>query len=219
VGFGLILAFSYLAWKNNFTFWIGIYLKSWEIMISVLLVIVFWAGSFYLIHTIAEANNIYVQKGNYKDSIHTVFYSLNEEIIMGALLLKGIKYRWGEIKNWKISLGVAFVFSLIHFVFFKWIFLNSGNLNFLILLSLFGVGILRNNLILKTGHIGYSWAIHFAWVLPMLGYSHLYTADKRYLTDFERFDLYLGDHRTAIITSLLATISFLLLIKKPISSE
>jgi hypothetical protein len=151
--------------------------------------------------------------------LHTFFYSLNEEIIMGALLLKGIRFRWRKVKDWKISIIVALGFSIIHFVFFKWIFLNAGNLNFLILLSLFCVGILRNNLILKTGHIGYSWAIHFAWIYPMLGSQHFKSPDKYYLSDFERFDIYLGDYRTVIITALLASISFFLLNTKTTSSE
>jgi len=216
-GFVLILALSYLTWKNKFVFWIGFRINHRQILISVLVLIVFYAGSVFLIHTIAKAHNIVVIKGNYMDLIHTFFYTLNEEIIMGALLLKGIKYRWKEIENWKISVGVAFVFSLVHYLFFKWIFLNSGSLNVFILFSLFCVGILRNNLILKTGHLGYSWAIHFAWVLPMLGHLHLQTNNKYYLTDLERFDLYLGDYRTAIITSLLAIASFYFLNKKAIS--
>ena len=217
-GFIFILALSIITWKNNFAYWIGIHLKSVEILITALLAIVFLAGSIFLINTIAEANHIDIQKGNYKDILHTFFYSVNEEIIMGALVLKGIKYRWGKINNWKISVGVALGFSLVHFVFFKWIFLNTGNLNFLILLSLFCVGILRNNLILKTGHIGYSLAVHFAWVFPMLGYSHLYPLNRHYLTDFERFDIYLGDYRTVIIVLILAIISFFLLNTKTTSS-
>ena len=218
LGFVLIIVLSYLTWKNNFSYWTGIRLKFREAVLTAFCAIVFLSGSFFLMKTIAEGNNIQVQPGNYGDILHTFFYSLNEEIIMGALLLKGIKHRWLNVSEWKISVGIALGFSILHFVFFKWIFLNSGNLNFTILLSLFFVGIFRNNLILKTGHIGYSWAIHFGWVFPMLGCAHFNKIQENYLTDFERFDIYLGDNTTAIISAFLAISSFLIFRKKTISS-
>ena len=216
LGFVLIIVISYLTWNNNFTYWTGIRLKLKEVVLTAVFAIVFLSGSFFLIRTIAEGNSIQVQQGNYKDILHTFFYSLNEEIIMGALLLKGIKHRWGNLNEWKISIGVALIFSVIHFVFFKWIFLNTGNLNSIILLSLFCVGIIRNNLILKTGHIGYSWAIHFGWVFPMLGCAHFNKIQEYYLSDFERFEIYMGDNITAIVAATLAISSFLIFSKKTI---
>lgn len=218
VGSVLIVVLSYLTWKNKFIYWTGFRLNSKEIVLTAILATVFLAGSFFLIKTIAKSNNIQVQQGNFKDILHTFFYSLNEEIIMGAMLLKGIKHRWTNLEDWKISVGVALIFSIIHFVFFKWIFLNSGNLNLTILFSLFCVGILRNNLILKTGHLGYSWAIHFGWVFPMLGCWHLNKTQENYLTDFERFDLYLGNYTTAVIIAFLTISSFLIFSKKTIFS-
>lgn len=218
IGFVLILVLSFVTWEQDFTNWIGIHLRLKEVIITVLLAIVFLSASIFFIKIVARSNHIQVQSGNCKHILHTFFYTLNEEIIMGALVLKGIRFRWKKLNDWKISVGVALCFSLIHFLFFKWVFINTGNLNFLILLSLFCVGILRNNLILKTGHIGYSWAIHFGWVFPMLGCSHFNKIDKYYLTDLERFDIYLGDYRTTIITLLLAIVSFFLLNKRTISS-
>ncbi|MEN8115502.1 MAG: hypothetical protein ABFS16_00885 [Bacteroidota bacterium] len=219
VGFVLILLLSYLAWENRFIFWTGFQLKPIEIFFSIFLAALFLKGALYLIKNIATQNEILFQPGNYKDLIHTFFYTLNEEIILGALLLKGIQHKWKKLAVWKISMGVALIFSIIHFVFFKWIFLNTGDLSVITILSLLATGILRNNIILKTGHIGYSWAIHFGWIFPMLGCSHLKLTGKNYLTDFERFNLYLGDYKIAIFVSLLAIISFFILNKKTATSS
>ncbi|MDX1284622.1 MAG: hypothetical protein R3182_06410 [Draconibacterium sp.] len=185
---------------------------------SLIAFVAFVGGSFIVMRVIAGDHQIQIIPGNFKNFTHTFFYTLNEEIVVGALLLKGIKSMAKKTPDWVISLGAALVFSLIHFVFFKWIFINSGNLSIITLSSLFFAGIIRNNLILKTGHIGYSWAFHFGWIYIMLGSSHLDRASEIFLNDFERFGIYLGDYRTLIVCLVLAVASFFVLKKNSISS-
>lgn len=213
VGSISIIILSYFTWKKNFRFWIGLQLKNKEYLISFVLFFVFLSGSFLLIKTISETQNIQLITGNYKNLIHSLFYTLNEEIVVGALLLKGIKYYRKKMPEWLISVGTAFLFSGIHFIFFRWIFNNQGNIGLTALTSLFFTGIIRNNLILKTGHIAYSWALHFGWIYIMLGSSHYNYSSKIFLNDFERFDIYLGDYRTLIICLILAGLSFIYLNK------
>ncbi len=209
IGTVLIIILSAFAWPKNYKYWIGFQINNKGILISVIAFLILLAGSLVLIKFIAEANNIRLIKGNYKDLIHTLFYTLNEEIILGALLLKGIQYRLRKSPEWLIAVGTAFIFVIIHFVFFRWIFLNKGNLTLLTLLSLFAVGIVRNNLILKTGHIGYSWALHFGWIYVMFGYSHFDQTRNVFLTDFERFGIYLGDLRILVVCLVLVILSFM----------
>ena len=208
IGSVLIISLALIIWKKDGLYWIGLQISGKQILYSILAFIGFLFGSYLIIHFIAQKNGVQIFTGNYKDVVHTLFYTLNEEIVIGALLLKGIKQALKKTPDWMISVGVAFVFAIIHLVFFKWVFLNKGDLGVITLLSLFAVGIFRNNLILKTGHIGFSWAIHFAWVYIMLGSQHLINVKEYYLSDFERFEMYLGDIRILIACSVLVVLSF-----------
>ena len=209
IGTVLIIVLSAFAWPKNYKYWIGFQIGNKAKFITVVAFLVSLAGSFFIIKYVAKASNIRLIPGNYKDFIHTLFYTLNEEIILGALLLKGIQRRYKKFPQWLIAVGTAFIFAIVHFVFFRWIFLHTGNLTLLTLLSLFAVGIVRNNLILKTGHIGYSWALHFGWIYVMFGYSHLDQTRNVFLTDFERFGVYLGDLRILIVCLILVILSFM----------
>lgn len=209
IGTCLIVFLSWLAWKKETFFWIGLQLNSKKILFTLLSFVTFLIGSYLVIKFVAQKNGIHVFPGNYKNFVHTLFYTLNEEIILGALLLKGIKNTCKKSPDWMISTGVAIIFAFIHYAFFKWIFNNRGDLNLFTLLSLFAVGVFRNNLILKTGHIGFSWALHFAWIYIMLGSSHLVKAKDYYMNDFERFEMYLGDSKILTICLALAILSFM----------
>lgn len=216
-GFIVIIILSYFTWKSKYRFWIGLQFARKEYLIILIAVFVFLGGSFLIGKTIAKVNNIQVIPGNYKNLIHVFFYTLNEEIVLGSLLLKGIQNYRKKLPKWVISVGIAICFSIIHFVFYKWIFKNSGSLSLITLISLFLTGIIRNNLILKSRHIGYSWALHFGWIYFMLASSHYNLTNKLFLNDFQRFELYLGDYRTLVICLLLAGLSFYFL-KRPTSS-
>jgi len=209
-GFIIILSLSWLAWKKDYLFWTGLQLKYKEMALTLLIAVLFLTGSLLIINRIASENNIGFEWGNRHNFVHTFFYTLNEEIVLGALLLKGIKSWRKKTEDWKVSIVIALLFSLVHFIFFRWVFYNSGNLNILAIATLFLTGVLRNNLILKTGHIGYAWAVHFGWVFPMLGCIYFYESGKNYLTDLESFNLFLGDLRIAATVLLLAAFSFFL---------
>jgi hypothetical protein len=102
------------------------------------------------------------------------------------------------------ALGLAVFFSLIHFVFYRWIFLDGGILGIQTLITLFLVGFVRNSLILQTGHIGYSWALHFGWMAIMFGSSHTYINSNMPLKESESFNLYLGSTEMLILSLILA---------------
>ena len=42
------------------------------------------------------------------------------------------------------------------------------------------------------GYIGYTWALHFSWIVVMFGGTHLHLENFAELTEAERFNLYLG---------------------------
>jgi hypothetical protein len=112
------------------------------------------------------------------------------------------------------SICLAVVFSLIHYIFYRWIFADKGILSISTLITLFLVGIVRNSLIIHSGHIGYSWALHFGWIAIMFGSSHTYLKTNMYVTEPERFNLYLGSPEMLIISIVMAGVFFAYWIKR-----
>ncbi|HPJ06356.1 MAG TPA: hypothetical protein PLK17_12665 [Bacteroidales bacterium] len=111
-------------------------------------------GSF-VVYTVAMYGGIWAFKGVLDNSYH--LGSLNK--------ISPLDDSFGLVDKMKIrplfaSVALALFFALIHFVFYKWIFLDRGIIGMLTHTSLFMVGFVRNSLILMTGHIGYSWALH-----------------------------------------------------------
>jgi hypothetical protein len=155
---------------------------------------------------IGNKNNIHVEYFNWRDYYHVMFYTLNEEIVLGAILLFTMVHRW-KIKPMVASLCLALFFSLIHYVFYKWIFLDRGVLGIPALITLFLVGFVRNSLIIQTGHIGYSWALHFGWIAIMFGSNHTYLNTNMSVTEPERFNLYLGSTEMLIISIIMAFVT------------
>ncbi|MCD4769025.1 MAG: hypothetical protein K8R35_02515, partial [Bacteroidales bacterium] len=144
---------------------------------------------------------------------HDIFYVLNEEIILGGIAIYILVNRF-KIKPLLVSIGLALIFSLIHFVFYKWISYHTGLIETQSLITLFFVAIVRNNLIIVNRHIGYSWALHFGWIVVMLG-SYPYWIDTNTgLTEPERFNMFLGSKEMLILSCVLAGSSLLYLIKK-----
>jgi hypothetical protein len=206
IGTILILTVSYLFCKEKFLKEIGLRLSLVSFFISIILAVFAVISSFIIIKYIGDRSGAEIQFTKYGNYIHDIFYTLNEEIILGAILLFNLSKKI-KVHPLIISAGVAVIFSLIHFVFYKWIFLQKGIIATDTLFTLFLVGFFRNNLILKFKHIGYSWAFHFGWMAVMFGSYHYYQSDLNQLTQVERFNLYLGSSKMLITAAILAIIS------------
>jgi len=211
IGTLLIVYFSYLIWPQQFLQNIGLKISARVLILALCLALILIYIA-YIMMVYLGLNFIlisYTSIGNY---IHDVFYTLNEEIILGTLLLS---YSIKKHKNHPIfiSFAIALIFSLGHFVFYKWIFLAKGTLQPGTLITLFMLGFLRNNLILVTGHIGISWALHFSWVAVMFGSTHLIKLNHELLSEPEKFNLYLGSIEMFLISTILAVSSVFLFLK------
>jgi len=213
IGTALIILLSYFIWKKDFLKNIGLKSGKLTIPLSVALSIIIIILSSHLSDYIATKHNIEIMSTSYRYYFHSVFYTLNDEIILGALLL------FYCIKSFKlhpllISAAVAVIFSILHFIFYKWIFLDTGIIQPLTLTTLFVVGFLRNNLIITFGHIGYSWAFHFGWMTVMFGSYHFNTLSREILTGSQRFNLCLGSLEMLFIATILAGISVWIYLRK-----
>ncbi len=210
IGTLLIVLFAYLLWRQGFLYRIGLKINSPILITSFVLMLILTIGGYGIIKFLATSNGIMIQYSDYRNFIHDLFYTLNEEIILGAVLLGWIRDRLKKMHPATVSVLVAILFALFHYLFYRWIFDDRGILTLLTLTTLTMVGILRNNLILTTGHVGFSWALHASWMAIMFGTYHYRAGSLEGLLEYERFNLYLGSPIIFIIITTLAILSFFL---------
>ena len=203
VGSILIIFLSYLIWEKDFLKQTGLHLNLQTFVKSIVLAVLITTCALFIMKYIGNKSNIRIAYYNWRDYYHVIFYVLNEEIVIGAILLFALVRRW-KIRPLIACLGLALFFSLIHFVFYKWIFLDPGVIGLSTMITLFFVGFVRNSLIIQTGHIGYSWALHVGWMAVMFGSSHTYLNNDMPPSEADRFNLYLGSTEMLIISSIAA---------------
>jgi hypothetical protein len=206
IGTVLIIFFSFLIWGKDFLKVIGLKLNFIIIIKSLFFAAIATTCSLLVMKYIADKQNLTIQFSNWRDYYHDIFYILNEEIVLGALTLYLLVKKW-KIKPIVASVGLAIFFSFMHYVFFRWIFADKGIIQIPTLITLFLIGLVRNNLILVKGHIGYSWALHFGWIVIMYGSIHG-------MNEPDCFNTYLGSFEMLIISSVIAVISIIHWIKK-----
>lgn len=213
VGSILIVFFSYLIWKEDFLIKTGLNLNLITLIKSMILAVVIILFSLLIMKYIAGKHGVIIKYTNWRDYYHDFFYILNEEIVIGAIMLFRMVDKW-RIRPIAATAGLAVFFALIHFVFYRLIFLDRGVIGISTLTTLFLIGFVRNSLIILTRHIGYSWALHFGWMTVMFGSMHIYSETNLRLTELERFNTYLGSPWMVIISALTAGLTLLYLIKK-----
>lgn len=202
-----------MIWGKGFLKQIGLQLNLRTIAKAIILVVLITSCSLLIMKYVGNKSNIQIEYGNWRDYLHVLFYVLNEEIVLGAILLFALVNEW-KIRPVVASLCLAVLFSMLHFIFFKWIFADRGVLGISTLITLFLVGFIRNSLIFQTGHIGYSWAFHFGWIAVMFGSIHNSLTSNMYFTEHELFNLYLGSTEMLIISIILAGFFSVYWIKK-----
>jgi len=213
VGTVLILIISYLIWNKDFLKHVGLQLDLKTIAKSIILAGVVTICAFLIMKYISNKYNVQIRFTNWRGYFHDIFYILNEEIVLGAILLFALVNK-GKIKPIIASIGLAVLFSLIHFVFYMWIFNDRGIIEISTLTTLFLVGFVRNSLIIQTGHIGYSWALHFGWMVIMFGSLHIDLNTNLRVPEPGRFNLYLGSIEMLIIAIIISGLSLTYWIKK-----
>jgi hypothetical protein len=210
----LILFFSYLIWKSEFLLTTGLKLRVKTVIISIVLAAVVIVAALLIMKFIAAKRNIIILFTNWSNYFHDIFYTLNEEIILGAIILFWLTRR-KKIKPLYASAGLAVFFVLVHYIAYRWIFIDKGIIGIEALSTLFLIGLIRNNLIIITGHIGYSWALHFGWMAVMFGSYHVYTETNLPVSEYMKFNIYLGSAEMLIISFILAGVSLFFLIRHP----
>ncbi len=136
--------------------------------------------------------------------------TLNEEMLIGALLLMGLERKFKTIDQNYISIAIALFFSLMHQGLYKFSPVQSGDLLTLnTILTLFFVGILRNSLILKTRNIALSWAVHLSFNMVFFSGLFINVKTGKSPGEPEVFNIVFGNITMLALTGLLAVISMI----------
>lgn len=139
-----------------------------------------------------------------------VFETLNEELIIGAVLLMGLERNFRNLHKNTIAISIALFFSLMHQGMYLWSPVQSGTLlTYQTVLSLFFVGIIRNALILKTRKVAYSWAIHLAVNLVFFPGYYIHHTTHTMAAEPDKFNLVFGNHTMMILTGIFAVVSLI----------
>ncbi len=213
IGTVLILLLCYLKWNRDYLKITGLNLNFIVIAKSIFFVAIAIICSLFLMKNIAGKHDITIQIPKWIDYYHDAFYILNEEIVLGALILFYLTQK-REIKPIFASLGLALLFSSVHFIFYRWLFPDKGIIQITALITLFLIAFVRNNLIIVNGHIGYSWALHFGWIVIMFGSIHLHNDTQMIMSEPDRFNTYLGSIETLVLSFILASLSLFIWLKK-----
>jgi hypothetical protein len=207
-GFCMILVFGYLIWGWAFIPVSGLRIKPGVVLKSVLMAVCITIISYCSMLHVAGQAGIYIQVSSLKNYFHNAVYIVNEEIILGSMMLYFFTNRF-KIKPLTASLLLAVAVSAAHFVLYKWYFRDKGYLHLSTLITLVLTVFVKNNLIIRYRHIGYAWALHFGWMVVMYGSGHFYASSNLPLTDLDRFNLYLGSPGILVVSLALAGVSLL----------
>ncbi len=216
-GFCMILLFGYLIWGWPFLSVSGLKLSPLLLLKSAFVGGCIIVVSYLSIKSIADQHDISIRLSSFKNYFHNAVYIVNEEIILGSMMLYFLTNRF-KIKPIVASFGLAVVVSIAHYILYKFYFRDKGDLTISTLITLVLTVFVKNNLIIKFRHIGYAWALHFGWMVVMYGSSHFFKTTGAEVTDLEKFNIYLGSWGILITSTFLAGGS-LLVFRKQQSAE
>ena len=205
LGTALILLFSRLAWPGDWVARAGFRIPGREILAAFVVLLVCSAAAYVLVRTVAVGAGVsftpfFERDGMVLRMVHTAGQTVNEEIVLGALVLGAVTRRCARTRLVVVSVLVAAVFALLHLAFYACrpeSAVNYGVLSIPVLLTLLGVGVLRNNLILHYRHIGFAWALHLGWNLVFL--NSTLSVDGARLNEPRQFNLLLGHPMIAAV--------------------
>jgi len=118
--------------------------------------------------------------------VHQFFQVFNDEILMRAALLTLLLQVFPYPKA--VIVGLALVFSGGHRVVYG---LDGTEIGFPALTTLFSLGVIANALFVRFRHIGFGFALHYAWNFWRFGTR--YYLDGRHLLEGETFNYLEGN--------------------------
>jgi membrane protease YdiL (CAAX protease family) len=214
----LIILLSYAAWPGRNIDLLGLRIPLPQAMVSLLISLMTIVVAWLIISAVVTAPDIQLIPIWRRDTwmpliLHSLGQTLNEEMVLGSLLLKSVANKFQRLSLAAVSILVALAFSTLHYAFYAFrptYLINYGVLSLTTLASIFAVGLLRNICILSTGNIAYAWGIHFGWNLIFIDSLYIHAATQAELTEPEMFNAVFGNSMVLLMVGAAAGLSFLL---------
>jgi len=219
LAFASILLCLKTAWGDNWKTIAGLNITFRNIIFFITGLILLIIINYLFINSIALSKDINfitrITSGQKLLYLHTIFQTLNEEILMGAVLLFSLQNKFFKEQPLFLSIVAGAIFSVSHYFTYRYFFTaESGVLSYYALFALFAAGVIRNNLILLSNNIAYSWMIHLAWNWVFFG-GNYYTNGLK-LMQVEQFNIIFGNENFIITAScimIITSLSFYTIIK------
>ena len=177
-----------LAWGRAAFIHMGLPTRPRAVLASLALGLGLWLFfRFVLVPTVLAERGLTLHPWSPWRTAMFVFQALNEEVVLGYVLVMGLVRATG--RPVLVVVVVALVFAALHHVMYR-VGIFQHALLASTLVTLAGVGIIRNGTIVMAGHIGYAWALHAAWNLIMFSGLWRKTGTERHLTEPETFDAF-----------------------------
>ena len=206
----LILGLTYFFYRESWKKYLGIDFEWSELAGAATLCLVFFFTARFMIQwALPKEYALDLTQGwGYLTIITNLFQSLNEEMVFRGLLINAMLYL--GFREWKIIFLPAIVFSLLHWVFYKFNLShdNGGTLSFSALTTLFLFGAATSMLFLKTRNILIPWALHSAWNFNR--FSMIKVDDPQgYINEALTFNILEGTFSVVFMTSILFVACYL----------
>lgn len=220
-GTALIIFSGWIFLKKSIFQTIGLNftLRDWIIIPLVVIITAFTA--YVIIGTIARENG-YDRVPSLSviptlRSLHTLGQTLNEEIVLGFILIMRMRLIPLIRHPFILSVSASMIFVVFHYLFYLLSPYQGSPLDAITLINIFLIGTVRYNLILKFNHIGYAWAVHYGWNYVMFGGE--FYRNETLIREFDVFNDFIGSPESLVLFLLIAAATFFMLMKsvKPVT--
>jgi hypothetical protein len=195
----------------------GLKLPSRDIVLVVLAFAMVATGSKLLLPIVYKAAGLKANAPNIEDQIGFLFQAFNEEVLFRALMI-GLVLHYVRSPV-LVSLGLALLFPVAHFVLYRYSNPMHLALSINALTTLFFAGVAMNALYLTFRHIGFSWALHAGWNVVWLPATIYDAASHARLYEPQVFDLVLGSPILVAMVGAVAAFCFATMLRYSIASE
>jgi hypothetical protein len=221
LGSMLIVLVAWLAWRRRWVEHFGLSVSPTQALLALLALSFSAVAAWILIPSACQAQGIHLTPIWQRDgwiilALHTLGQTFNEEIVLGWMLLTTLRRRVPGLTLPALSLTVALIFAVLHYVFYAArpaAYLNFGLLSATALLAVFAAGALRNNLILGIGNISLAWGVHLGWNLIFIDSAYTWSATGGMLSEPAIFNAVFGYLPIMIWLTVLMGVSLLPYIK------
>ena len=155
--------------KGAFEFF-GLKMSARDLAKSLLLLAILAPSATYVIYHVITVEPLHAQRYPYSLSqVHQFFQVLNDELVARAALLTIFLRLFPHPKT--VIIGLAAVFSVGHTILYGY---YGDEIQPLASISLFSFGAIANLLFVRYRHIGYSFAMHYAWNMERFNTEFFY---------------------------------------------